>query len=435
MEFCLGDFKEAIRNGFLHPNCLSYDYVDESKFEKFQNALDWKGNKVKETFLELQMRMGRNYFRNVVLAQVCTLDYAALHFPAYYFLLPEDLSDDWLAIVDFHKKHARDHSLHQPLTAYVAANLLGFGDASRSLTIPAAPGNLLDYCVDVILKEPNYITASARRYGIPDNMLENKLAARKFWRGLFYETVLLSALFHDIGYPWQYVNRVGKGLRKSVRRLHTSDGIVAHVINDFKDRMFFLPLRGYQTRHENEPIFEKEHLEELTEAAMETHGFPGAIAFITLNDAIRKSVVTCPSAIFQQFKVEWAAMGIFMHDMEGKHKELFPKLFLKFDQDPLSSIIALADYLEEFNRPKTQFVSRARESRMKYGIDCSKVKIDVSIDGVMNVWMEYPKNANKALAAKIKKDETIDYFNPTNGYVDLSSLGIKEVVYSQICIK
>lgn len=434
MKFSLEAFKDAVQNGFLKPYSLSYDYVDESKYELIQKQIEWTDNKIADTFQELRQRMGKKYFKNVLLSQICALDYAALQFPFYGFMLTEDLSDDWLAIVDFHKKYARDHSLHQPLTAYVVAQMLGFGDSSKSLAIPATPGNLLDFCVKTILteKSAHYILESARKYGLSEKLLVDCEIAWEFWKGLFYQTAVLSALFHDIGYPWQYVDRVGLALRKSVTTLHQSDNIVNKIIEDFKDRMVFLPLRNYQLVHDNEPVFEKDYLFKLVSAALETHGFPGGIAFLILNDAIRRSSITSPLAKMHSFAIEWAAMGIFMHDMEGQHTKSFPKLKVSFCQDPMSSLISLADYLEEFNRPKVQFKSKIKESRMKYGFDCSSVDINVDSNGIMHVDMEYRSNTSKVVAVSFKSKETENYFNPSSGYVDLMPLGIKQVVYNQI---
>ena len=433
MNFNIKNFKSKIANGFLHPYSKTYGYIDAERYDSFQKVVEWRISKIEDTFRELKNRMSSDYYRDVAMAQSCAMDYAALHFPAYSFLITEDLADDWLAIVDFHKKHARDHSLHQPLTAYVAAELLGYGDADRALKIPVDPYNLLDFCVNAILTKPEaaYILESAKRYGLPDNMLEKNDAAREFWKGLFYQTVILSALFHDVGYPWQYVDRVGATLRKNVSRLHVSGKLISQIIGEFKDRMLFLPLRNYQMSHLAEPVFEEQKLISLTSAAMETHGFPGAVAFLTLNDAVRKSVVDEPIAKIHQFSVEWASMGIFMHDMEGMHKKRFPKLRLSFTQDPLSSLVSFADYLEEFNRPKAVFTLSEEDSKIKYETTCSDVELEVTADGIMKVGMTYKDSNSKAIASAFKNAETEDYFNPSIGYIDMSSIGIKRVDYYQ----
>lgn len=195
--------------------------------------------------------------------------------------------------------------------------------------------------------------------------------------------------------------------------------------------MVLLPLRHYKTSHVNEPLNEVDELRRLTSAALKTHGFPGAIAFLSLNDAIRKYPSNHPTALMQEFTVEWAAMGIFMHDMEKKHREEFPKLRVNVWQDPLSAIISLSDYLEEFNRPKVSFQPQSRQTRMKYYYDCKQVDVRVSNLGTLTVKMTYANKSSKAIAASVKQKETNDYFDPIFGYVDLESIGIKKVVYEQ----
>lgn len=434
LTFDLGGFKESVQKGVFLPSSLSYGYVDEAKFEQYQQMLKWKEDELKATFDELRQRMSRRYFKNVELAQICALDFAALQFPAYSMLVSEDLAEDWLAIVDFHKKYSRDHSLHQPLTAYIAASLLGYGDAEASLGIPANPGNLLDFCVDVFFTsvEAAYIKEMAIRYGMPKIMIDDTPAAREFWKGLFYRTVVLSALFHDIGYPWQYVNRIGTALKKNVGILHPQETTVLKIVDNFKDRMVILPLRYYQMAHVNEPINEVGQLKELIASALETHGFPGAIAFLSLNDTIRKYPSEQPTALLQEFSVEWAAMGIFMHDMAVKHKDFYPKLRVNILQDPLSAIISIADYLEEFNRPKVLFQPKSRQSRMRYYSDCSAVEVRSDDKGTLTIKMKYISDKSKAIAAAYKKEETEVYFSPGNGYVDLAPMGIRKVVYEQV---
>lgn len=431
ISFSLDGFKKAVQEGVFQPDHLSFGYVDGVKFEQYQKQQEWKLSNINETFDELQQRMSRRYFKNVMLAQNVALDYASLQFPAYSMLITEDMSEDWLAIVDFHKKHSRDHSLHQPLTAYIAATLLGCGEGEKSLAIPVEPGNLLDYCVKAILtlKETAYIREIAKRYGLPNNMLEYNAAAREFWKDLFYRTVVLSALFHDIGYPWQFIDRIGTAIRKNASILYPVESTVIRIVDQFKDRMVLLPVRHYMTEHVDEPMNESDELKNLVASALSTHGFPGAVAFLSLNDTIKKYPADQPLSLLHEFSVEWAAMGIFMHDMAAMHKIKYPKLRVNIMEDPLSAIISLADYLEEFNRPKVQFRSKAKESRMKYYSDCSEVEISSDGNGILTVSMKYNNEASKAIGAAFKKDETEDYFDLGNGYVDLEAIGIKKVEF------
>ena len=79
------------------------------------------------------------------------MDYSQLAIPAYRFILPEVLADDWLATVGWHKFN-RDHVLHQPLTAYIVLKLLtGGGDAGQAFMVDDGV-SLLDACVNEILK-------------------------------------------------------------------------------------------------------------------------------------------------------------------------------------------------------------------------------------------------------------------------------------------
>ena len=69
---------------------------------------------------------------------------------------------------------------------------------------------------------------------------------------------------------------------------------------------------------------------------------------------------------------------------------------------------------------------------MKFYSDCSAVEINVNSDGVLSVGMKYTRTSSKVVAAEFKRKETDDYFNPSTGYLDLSSLGIKRVEYTQL---
>lgn len=428
-SFSLKDYKNIDMQGKLLPATLSYGYVDEAKFEKLLKKNN--DNSVEESFEELKQRMSDEYFRNVLLAQSNALDYASLHFPAYSMLISEDLNEDWLAIVDFHKKHLRDHSLHQPLTAYIAAALLGYGDSNESLEIPSSPGNLLDFCVDVIFTsdDASYIRKEAVSYGLPSNMFEDNPASREFWKNLFYNTVVLSAYFHDIGYPWQYLNRIESNLGNAVDVLNPLDDVIARILDGFDGRMILLPLNHYISDKTRECLEERKEIRHLANEAIKTHGFPGAIAFLSLHDSIKKIATGDAMAKLKEFSIEWAAMGILMHDMAGVHKKSYPKLKLNILQDPLSTIVALSDYLEEFNRPKVSFCSGNDRSMISYCCDCSQVELESDVNcGTLTVKMTYEKDSNKAIVACFKNDETKDYFIPGSGYLDLSPMGIRKVI-------
>ena len=94
-----------------------------------------KNHNLDDCFRELYKRVGRDYYWKVYPIQYQTLNYAQMSFPAYKFILPEVIADDWLAIVDWHK-FQRDHALHQPLTAYIVLKILTGGkNSSKALKI------------------------------------------------------------------------------------------------------------------------------------------------------------------------------------------------------------------------------------------------------------------------------------------------------------
>ena len=222
IEFSIKDFRESLSRGFLNPPDLGYDYLDPDKYCRLFGQYEKDSKRIKSpmVFDELCKRMSRKYYQEVFLAQLKALHFASRYFPAYAIIMPEDLAEDWLATVDFHKKFARDHSLHQPLTAYVVAKLLGFGDERLALPVPMGCGNLLGVCADNIVSGKHSLQEYAISAGLPGNLFANLVLARSFWKNMFYKTAVLSALFHDIGYPWQYVGRIKDSLTMSSPLLH-----------------------------------------------------------------------------------------------------------------------------------------------------------------------------------------------------------------------
>lgn len=435
-EFSIRGFRAAIGRDFLRPSGDGYGYVDHIKFHNLQKDLenDTKRLRVPSIFTELEKRMSREYYHHVFLAQARAMHYASTHFPAYSMVMAEDLTEDWLATVDFHKKHSRDHSLHQPLTAYIVAELLGYGNELCSFQIPACPGNLLGFCVDSVFSAAGYILQFARELGLPKELLNAKNAnAREYWRKCFYEAAIMSALFHDMGYPWQYVGRINSSLESLSPIFSKSEVELESLMNVYENRLAFLPFRRYNFHYPNESpkyIEERRHLYRM---AMGGHGLPGAITFLALNDAIRLSPSETPRALFHELIVEWAAMGLVMHDMVGIRKKIpINYLRLNYRKDPMSSLICLADYLEEFNRPQSVFTPNLKSSKLEYLDSCSKVSIDVDANNDLRVSMYYPTEGSSALAGDFKSIETEDYFNPSTGFLDLSSLGIRNVFFNRV---
>ena len=432
MIWNIDDFKKAVENGLFRPSTACYGYIDRARFINMieKRAQDKKHITIVDAFKELKNRMSSEYYEKVFLAQAQAMHYAGIQFPTYSMVMAEDLTEDWLATVDFHKKHARDHSLHQPLTAYIAAKLLGFGDEKKALKIPVSPGNLLDRCVSSIFHGANFVLEFARKAGMPETLLdETNNNAKAYWKKVFYDTVVLSALFHDMGYPWQYVGRIDKALGKCVPLFSSTKQEAQKIVGLFGNRIVFLPFYHYTNRY-NPPVNEQEQITKLVGLALDSHGFPGALSFLALNDSIRKTHDCQFGSKIKEISVELAALGIFMHDMVSLHSNSLWNLRIDFEKDPLSCIICLADYLEEFDRPQIEFTSSQKTSKMKFERACSKAEAMVDRNGNLQVNMKYIGSTQLAIARKFKTEETNSYFNSSNGFIDMSSLGIRDVLFN-----
>ena len=261
----------------------------------------------------------------------------------------------------------------------------------------------------------------------------------KLARDVFYETAVISALFHDMGYPWQYINRLDKSIVAADFRLPIDTAVESRDILDMiKNRLLIYPFYGYSLTNKNRPIstWEKRLLVLFEKSLHSTHGFPGSLAFIYLQDRIRLFPTdTSFNEAVCRFIYDWAAVGIMMHDMpkiykgEGKRPQ---NVFLRtsFETDPLSSLITLADVLEEFHRPAANYSAVGNESvQVDYRYPCIQTKLELQGDtlGVSYIY------SDKALAAqnrRIRTAEIDDYFNPKQGFVDLSYLGINSVTCS-----
>jgi hypothetical protein len=442
MEFSYSDYQNLLSRNAFHPPCgfAPYFPVDKIKYRKMEKEHEKKENCCSKAFGELHKRVGGKYFWEVYPTQSRMLDYAQLSFPAYKFVLPEIITDDWLAIVDWHKFH-RDHALHQPLTAYVVSKLLGFGNKEESFEINGVP--LLNLCVDEMCKWDG--TKYLKEYLLNTRVLEgenkelwlDKTCSKELWKAIFIEAAYLAAVFHDMGYPWRYVNILTSKLEYSgYPQIDAPSENTDNIIHKFGQRLLFCPLNGYRLLDRNTPSTWHYQLKVLTSKALrETHGLPGALEFLHFNDVLREfpNIQYCHP--IRQFCIEWAAMAIMMHDMSKIYwgKDLTesppenPHLRLRFDVDPLGCIITLADVLEDFERPVVEFSPANGGSYGNYENNgCEFSSLEYSNNQlIIKYKMASPKHGAQK-KSYIKKD-CKEYFDTNEGYVDLSACGVNHV--------
>lgn len=440
----LGDYQLGLARGQYSPPealCPYYE-VDQKMYRDFGKS-GQRRDRLADALQELQLRTGRAYFRKTYPVQTRTLDYSARAFPAYRFILPEVMSEDWLAIVDW-GKFQRDHVLHQPLAGYVTLALLGGSGNNGPLTLPCG-ASLLDLCVTNILKWEG--TGFIREFLIGCGMRENdpildgsSNIARQVWRIFFKEAAYVAAVFHDLGYPWQYAERLHANLNGMNSPAAIQNRSAAQVVDQFGHRLLYHALRGYQKRDAASPSRWAQQVERITDSALSgTHGLPGALGFLHLNDAAREFPNSAQSPL-HLLCVEWAAVAIMMHDMGkvywGKERSSGvperPSLRLSFARDPLSALVTFADVLQEFERPsatfgKTSGRGGANRVAINYGTACAATELSVA-GSTLTITYKMNDNESRAVKRKLIKEEAVDIFDPRYGYLDMQSLGITSVV-------
>lgn len=425
--------------GVAYPNTYdTINFIDKQKYAKLEQQYDPDGNGVSNTFLMLKKRTSKEYYTNILMSQSKALVYSKHLFPTYKFIMPEALLDDWLAIIDPHREGKRDHSTHQPMTAYIVSQMLGCGDPANELSVDGR--TLLDRCVDLLIDENNQGTHYLRKYFCElypkaKTMSISSTVKHKIAREVFCQTAVTSALFHDIGYPWQFTYGLSKSLLASD---YVDNKQIERSADDIKQRisgrLLNYPFHGYsETSIAHQTFLWRSALDEsLTAAFHNTHGFPGALAFTYLTDIVRKfpQNLSFEEAICQ-FIIDWAAVGIMMHDMPrqcrgNSNTPPRPQFRLSADVDPLSCLIAMSDILEEFNRPRSVFESEEKSVNVKYTYPCIETSLDVVGD---ELCIKYLYEDEKLVAAnrKSREDEVNEYFNYSDRFINLEALGIKTV--------
>jgi hypothetical protein len=434
MKFSLANYRAV---HIKYPRVFSMEScLDKAKYANMEEK--WKNNKGKnaeEAFEAIKERTPEEYFNSIYGAHRSYVSYAQYAFPAFRFILEDVLMDDWLSIMDPHHKWKRDHSLHQPLTAYIVAELLGQGNPSNAFNVNGK--SLLSECASQLInsKDTKYLCDyfnSLYPNGMPPE------SVRQTWaESVFYHTAVLSALFHDIGYPWQYINTLSCGVGFTETAESYGKGVTPQSIYEMiKNRLLIYPFHGYSVSSVHKPLsnWHQELLSNIESAFLNTHGFPGALAFTILNDRMRLFPKELSfNQATSQFVQDWAAVGIMMHDMckqfHGKDTiPAKPQYKLHFHSDPLSCIIALADVLEEFARPMAQFTpGKTDEVNVKFISHC--ISTDLEVNGnELKILYTYTDKSKATTLSSIRNNEIQDYFEADNGYIDLTALGIEKVV-------
>lgn len=461
MNFDFDDYKDN-QNKIFFDSIFSYlGAIDPKGMNQWESSQKDRLD-LEKAYKALRARMSSVYFIDMYSLQSNAISYSRNIFPPYINILPDILIEDWLAIIDPHKDFARDHSVHQPLTAYVTAKLLGYGVEEDSLALPNNE-KLLGWCVrrftEALCSEDKTSPMWYLReylYSLCPSLKDEAYFVKKYLaKKIIYETAIIAALFHDMGYPWQYVNRVQKSINAAdIFANRNSQTHLSSELLSLRNNLLLYPFYGYGK-------YSHKSINELVDLAFsKTHGFPGAIAFSLINEQIRKkekekkkekkkggcTTFNDRNYGLTQFILDWAALAIMMHDIPGLYwgdskllegewpeNECFG---ISLGLDPVSSIVSIADVLEDFHRPLATFSGMEgviKSKNISYGYATHKTEIEVENNDTLAVKYEFEDIKQAMTSVKFKVKEVNEYFNcdhngrHSKGFVDLKEIGIKRI--------
>jgi len=389
---------------------------------------------LKRSLEELQKRTSREYYYQVSKSEFVSLENLHRLIPMFRVILPNIIISDWLSLVTWNKQK-RDHTLHQSLTAYIITKL--FDENENFL-----PNNerLIDKCLEVLIKlldndgflksflDHNY----PEQWHLKDFFLDIS-RSKEIWKRIFKEMAYLSAILHDIGYSFQFTNIIRDSSYDPINFFEKPYNYSKQIIQGYSSYLLFYPFFQYNLPPKFLNSYSQKYLEDIIDEGLEkTHGFPGSLIFLHLFDKTKSNPLQKNHPIIE-LSIQWIAMAIMMHDMKKiywgkKSNGISPDrgtIQLKFENDPLSSILALADVIQDFNRPSVLFENKSNRSIIKYQASSEKAEL---ILNNRELSITYHCRSEEYLKKKRDiKGDNHDYFENGLGYLNLSYLGIDSV--------
>ena len=421
-------------------NLISVDIrkYREAERERGRNiGIDWPS--LRERTDAVTYQSIRTVFRRVMYYSQCYL-------PGYKFFWKDLLHKEWLSTVDWLNYH-RDHLIHQNLTAYCGNVLLKGGQNLNDTIRFRNDRSLLDWTIEVICTHPdsNYFREYALSLGISLAKFDYaNYRNRLFWKNIILNTLYAASLYHDAGYPWQYISKHSKNLRESDPLSNMSKADVKTLLEKYGNRLLFYPFRQYNSKINNISSKWKDQFEDIiNEGLSELHGLRSAIAFLHINEKFRKYPDFKPNP-YKTLIIDWAALIILMHDLPSlygrvKKREATgdyyytlknPQLRLKFTQDPLSCVLCLTDQIQDFQRFNAKFspLIRNRSVSLEYEIKGDSTYVDFDQHtGELLIRYIYPNPINRFEKRRFLRKENYKFFDPVNGYIDMSHVGVNSV--------
>ena len=424
-------FRAALANGLCDPPCLLTPLVRVSR-RSHRQLEDLQERSLRDHYVKTANRMTSASFGHLRVGADRAIRAAPDYFPAYEFHVGELINDEWLSAVDWHKEFHRDHISHQLMCVYVGRTLLAGGHGGEFM-FDGRP--LLELCLDAILHAPEceYLRDYLSTMGAPSIYQRRDGKGRHAWRQLFLESLFLSCMYHDIGYPWQFVHCINDRLRPYAPENGSLGDGADGIYEQYRHRLVMYPFNGYQPLRLTQPVeWSMRARTALKVGFARTHGVPGAFAFLHLNDILREYPRRVDANAPSRFCTEWAAMAIAMHDLQkiyaGDKCAAQSHLRVCFNRDPLSFVLTLIDQIQDFGRPSALF-ERHGNVILNYRASCHRVEIEPS-PGMRELTITSfysDKNDAKMNIVKCKPEAEEDFFNIRHGYLDGSALPMPRV--------
>jgi hypothetical protein len=437
MRFDHASFQMAIHSGgCCAPRVLSplYRLSREALALLDRQMVEREAATLHEHYQKLSERMTDVALGDLRMATALAWRGADGYFPAYRYHVGEFVNDDWLSSVDWHKKFHRDHISHQAMCYWVAQRLLDTKDQEVSFDT----STLRERCLQQVVYDPecHYLRDYAERLGVFKNV--GRELKTCLWASLFDEAVFLATMYHDIGYPWQFVQGIATQLSgNSALSVMPMQMSARELYDAYGTRLLCYPFQNYSAPAAVQPAGWRRRTESLLlEGLSRTHGLPGALAFLYLNDVLRQFPDAADSDAKGLFCIEWAALAILMHDLQrlyvGKARNGAPpensQLRISFRRDPLSFLLTLVDQIQDFCRPNAVFKATAGAVKLEYEHACHAVEITAQPRQPVRIVYCYEKTSDyDKNTAEHKPKAEREFFDPTVGYVDWSGLPISSI--------
>ena len=443
--------------------------VDPSKFARVFEPASLDANR--KSLQQLEKRLPREVYWRIQRSLGFLLRYGYHLFPGFACIYGELVNDEWLAMVDYHKDFHRDHIIHQTQEALVVKRL--FEEVQLSCTThPLArqcrqagwtqigPSrrtvSLRELAAFVLATgdmRTRYVYEYAAALGVPVALLEPETeACYRFWYQVVYDAAITAALYHDIGYPLQFLSNVASDINRG-RFTDLLQGIDLGRVNAaFDDPLCLMPFRGHRSARQvglSNAI--REDIDKAIVTALRgSHGLPGALTFLKLNHEVMDIRDGRRHAI-GRLTLELAALAIAMHDAQGvylgrkRSDERLrwtgrpmtpdrPRMRVAFRKDPVSYVMALADQVQGYGRFNAVFgrahpaIAGAPDRTVTFDIDVciAACRVAYRDDGSwLTIASLFDSGHIQDCArqhVRFDPDTRADFFDPQVGYLDSSGL-------------